>query len=261
MNLSIYQVDAFSNKLFGGNPAAIVPLEKWIPEELMQAIAAENNLAETAYFVPLDDIYFIRWFTPKAEVKLCGHATLASAHVLFEHLGFAVNRVTFDSKSGLLQVEKKEDNVLELDFPSAEIEAVEVGSAFLDSLNILPKETYKALEDYLFVFGNEPEIRNLEVDFNKLKKVPCRGLICTAEGMEVDFVSRFFAPAFGIDEDPVTGSAHTKLIPYWSEKLGKTEMEALQLSERKGHLFCQYRGDRVKIAGQAVTYLQGQIQV
>ncbi|WP_304234665.1 PhzF family phenazine biosynthesis protein [Jiulongibacter sediminis] len=260
MKLPIYQADAFTDTVFGGNPAAIVPLKEWISDDLMQKIALENNLSETAYLVENNNRFHIRWFTPAVEVDLCGHATLAAAHILFEELGYAKDIIFFDSKSGELTV-KKDRDLLTLNFPATKPIKAEIPYELVDSFNIKPEITLKANEDYFFVFRNETEIRNLDPDFAKLKKVKSRGIICTAKGDEVDFVSRFFAPAAGIDEDPVTGSAHTKLAPYWSEILGKQTMNALQISARLGKLECTMKGDRVLISGKAVSYLKGEITV
>ncbi len=260
MNLPIYQVDAFTSNLFGGNPAAVIPLDYWLDHNLMQAIASENNLSETAYFVPEGEGFRIRWFTPATEVDLCGHATLATAHVLFDHLNYGKSEILFQSKSGILKVIKAGD-LLELDFPATELSRESVPEDILAGFNYKPIEKYKANEDFLLVFENESQISQLDPDFAALKKVKSRGIICTAisEDPEIDFVSRFFAPAAGINEDPVTGSAHTKLIPYWSKKLNKTEMIARQISARGGELFCKLDDDRVKIGGKAVSYLHGEI--
>lgn len=260
MKLPIYQADAFTDQVFGGNPAAIVPLKKWIPDELMQKIALENNLSETAYFVEQNNRFHIRWFTPAVEVDLCGHATLAAAHILFEELRYEGNKITFDSKSGELSVDRS-GTLLTLDFPATVPVEADIPPELLTGFNIKPETCLKAGEDYFFVFENEETIRNLTPDFGKLKTIKSRGIICTAKGNEVDFVSRFFAPAAGIDEDPVTGSAHTKLAPYWSEKLGKNELEALQISARLGKLKCTLKGSRVLIAGNAISYLKGEITV
>ncbi len=258
MKLRIFQADAFASSLFKGNPAAIVPLEEWLPDELMQQIAMENNLSETAFFVKEQDDYHIRWFTPTMEVALCGHATLATAHILMNELGFAEDRVLFSSKSGQLAVNKS-DNLLELDFPVQAPEKSELPEGLTDGFQFTPVESLKAHEDYLLIFESEQQVAELSPDFGLLARIPARGIICSAPGKEVDFVSRFFAPAAGINEDPVTGSAHTKLIPYWAEKLGKTRLSAKQISQRGGELFCSLKGDRVTIAGEAVTYLDGWI--
>lgn len=256
--MRIYQVDAFSNRLLGGNPAAIVPLESWLPDELMQALAGENNLSETAFIVPCDkQIFEIRWFTPTIEVDLCGHATVAAAHVFFNHLGYKRPEITFDSRSGLLTV-RREENLYVLNFPSDSLQrASQYNDEFAKILNVKVLETWKGKSDYMVVLENEAIVCNLTPDFGLLKKVPSRGLIATARGEEVDFVSRCFFPQSGIDEDPVTGSAHTTLTPYWAERLTKNRLTARQLSARGGELWCKYLGSRVEIAGEAVTYMIG----
>ncbi|MDH3382030.1 MAG: PhzF family phenazine biosynthesis protein [Flavobacteriaceae bacterium] len=261
MKLKIFQVDAFTNQVFGGNPAAICVLESWISTKLMQQIAAENNLAETAFIVKKEDFYEIRWFTPKVEVDLCGHATLATAHVLFNHFNTQVNQLNFYSPlSGNLSV-KKENEFLTLDFPTDILNKIETPHVLIDALGEKPIESWKGKTDFMLVFKNQEEIENFSPNFPLLETVGGRGVIVTAKGNNVDFVSRFFGPQVGINEDPVTGSAHTTLIPYWSQILGKTKLTAQQLSERKGDLYCEYKGDRVLIAGNAVTYLIGEIEV
>lgn len=260
MRTRIFQVDAFTDKLFGGNPAAVCPLDKWLPDETMQKIAMENNLSETAFFVKTEDRFHIRWFTPKVEVSLCGHATLASAHVLFNHLDWNGEEIRFNSESGLLTV-KKENELLTLNFPSDPIHPADPPSDLIDALKVNPLEIYKGKTDYLLILGSHEEVQSANPDFNLLKKIPVRGVIISARGEFSDFVSRFFAPASGVDEDPVTGSAHTSMIPYWAEKLAKNELSAVQLSARKGHLFCKYLGERVEISGRAITYLDGEITI
>ncbi len=258
MNLTIFQVDAFSETPFSGNPAAVVPLENWLPEYTMQNIAMENNLSETAFFVPLKKSFHIRWFTPVSEVNLCGHATLATAHVLFNHLGFNGQKIDFHSRSGILSVEKK-DELIVLDFPASEIIQTVMKDYAGKIFGILPKQCFKGREDLMFLFRSEEEINILMPDIQLMKTVETRGIIVTAPSEKYDFVSRFFAPAEGIDEDPVTGSAHTMLIPYWSDKLNKQEMIAKQVSKRGGVVYCRNEGERVKIAGKAVTFLHGEI--
>ncbi|MGN6248672.1 MAG: PhzF family phenazine biosynthesis protein [Ginsengibacter sp.] len=259
MKQIIYQADAFTSELFGGNPAAVCPLVSWLPDELMQKIAMENNLSETAFFVWSNDHFDIRWFTPTTEVDLCGHATLASAYVLFHEESFKGNQITFQSKrSGSLTV-YRDGNLLTLDFPADEVTPAELTKELTGGFNLKPLEAYKGKTDYMLVFNNEEEIKNLQPDFQKIAKVNARGIIVTARGNEVDFVSRFFGPAAGVNEDPVTGSAHTTLAPYWSEKLAKKELTAIQLSERKGYLKCTYLGERVKISGECRLYLKGEI--
>ncbi|HEX8425519.1 PhzF family phenazine biosynthesis protein [Hymenobacter sp.] len=263
MNLPIYQIDAFSDRPFAGNPAAVCPLESWLPAETMQAIAAENNLAETAFFVPgSGNEYEIRWFTPAVEVELCGHATLASAHVLYQHLGFAGSEITFHSRSGPLLVLRETDGRLTLDFPSRPPQPLpNHPDGLLDGLGATPLHVL-AGPDLVALFATEAEVRAIRPDFTQLARVEYRAVIVTAPGTEgTDFVSRFFGPRVGVPEDPVTGSAHTTLIPYWSEKLGKTTLKARQVSPRGGELWCELRGDRVRISGYAVTYLRGEIEV
>jgi PhzF family phenazine biosynthesis protein len=260
MNLTIYQVDAFTNKVFGGNPAAICPLEEWLDAELMQKIALENNLSETAYFVKREDFYEIRWFTPTYEIDLCGHATLASAYVIFEILKLETDKIKFVShKSGELFVEKKGD-LLVLDFPSRPVQKAEAPIGLIEAIGKQPKEVFKA-RDYFVVYENEQEVLDISPDFTALLKIDAHGFIVTAKGDSSDFVSRFFAPEVGVFEDPVTGSAHCNLIPFWAERLGKTELFGRQISARGGELFCELNGDRVKIGGRAVLYLKGEIYV
>lgn len=258
--LQIFQADAFASGLFKGNPAAVVPLKEWLPDLIMQQIAAENNLSETAFFIPEGDHFHIRWFTPKAEVKLCGHATLATAHVLFNELNFQGKQIEFNSKSGILTVRKTKDK-LQLDFPADFALDVEPVSAFSEAFGAKPLATLKGRTDYLLLFDSEETIQNIKPNFHLLNQTVARGIMVTAKGNEVDFVSRFFAPGVGIDEDPVTGSAHTTLVPFWAKHLNKTEMTALQLSERGGQLWCSLSGERVLIAGKAVTYLRGEIDI
>lgn len=260
MQLQIYQIDAFANKAFEGNPAAVCPLDDWLPTEMMQAIALENNLSETAFFKRDGDGFEIRWFTPAVEVDLCGHATLATAHVLFEHLGCKEKVIRFDSRSGTLAVEKAEAGYT-LDFPADVIQQQPVETLHEEVLGILPVEAWEGKDDLMLVLKSEKEVLDLAPDFQKMKQIPTRGVIATAPGTQVDFISRCFFPNAGIDEDPVTGSAHTTLIPFWSKRLNKTSLQARQLSKRGGDLGCQLLGDRVKITGNGVTYLQGNIQV
>lgn len=255
---TIYQVDAFSGEVFRGNPAAVVPLEKWLPAEVMQAIALENNLSETAFFVPRGGGFQLRWFTPTVEVDLCGHATLASAHVLYHHLGFNQGHIEFHTRSGQLNVQQHSSEYL-MDFPADQIAATEVPPALLEGLNETPLEVYMGREDYLVVFETESDVASLKPDFYRLKALKGRGVIVTAPGDEVDFVSRGFFPNAGVDEDPVTGSAHTTLTPYWAGRLEKKELTARQISQRGGAVRCFLKEDRVELAGQAVTYLIGKI--
>lgn len=264
MQLTIYQVDAFTNKLFHGNPAAIVPLKEWLNDDIMQRIAMENNLAETAFFVPSDqdDIdYEIRWFTPAIEINLCGHATLASAWILYNKIGFTQENLRFSCKSGKLSVEKRGD-VFHMDFPSWKPERFSEYPE--DLMYILKVEemvgVYKN-RDLLVELLNEEAVKKCSPDFSALKNTGYK-VIITAPGTDgVDFVSRFFAPTAGIDEDPVTGSAHSQLIPFWAEKLNKKKMFAKQLSQRGGELECKWWGDRVTMSGQCVFYMQGEITI
>lgn len=262
MKLTLYQVDAFTDKLFGGNPAAIIPLKKWIPDLLMQQLAMENNLAETAFFVPSEKKgvdYDIRWFTPGLEINLCGHATLASAFVIFELLKEKKKKVVFDCKSGLLTVTRSKEMLL-MDFPSWKPERIsEYPPELLDALGHPEIAGVYANREYMVELMNEQAVRNSKPDFSGLKKLD-KMVIITAPGKEVDFVSRFFAPTAGIDEDPVTGSAHSQLIPFWSEKLGKQVMNAKQLSARGGDLYCEQREGRVIMGGQCVFYMKGQVR-
>jgi PhzF family phenazine biosynthesis protein len=255
--LNMYQIDAFSSQVFSGNPAAVCPLETWIEDSLMQAIAQENNLSETAFFVPEGNGYHIRWFTPAAEVDLCGHATLATAFVLFEYFDVPGNQIRFNSRSGELKVEKEND-LLAMDFPSQPPSPCKPPDALRAGLQGMPSDILSS-EDYFVVFANEDEIKAMKPDMAELEKLDLRGVVITAKGKNVDFVSRFFAPKFGIQEDPVTGSSHCALIPYWADKLSKKDLHALQVSKRGGEIFCKDHGDRVVIAGRAVKYMEGTI--
>jgi len=258
MKITIYQVDAFTDKVFGGNPAAVCPLDKWIDAGLMQNIALENNLSETAFFVPKGDAFEIRWFTPKLEINLAGHPTLATAHVIFDHLGYAREEILFQTmKSGELKASKK-NGIIRLDFPGYDVGKVAPPEPLLKGLGAPPKEVFLG-RDYFAVYNNEKEILALDPDFRELARLDCLGIIVTAPGDSCDFVSRFFAPRAGINEDPVTGSAHTLLIPYWAKKLNKNKLHAYQVSERRGELFCEYLGERVIIGGRAVTFMKGEI--
>lgn len=263
MKLTLYQVDAFTNKLFGGNPAAVIPLKKWLPDELMQQIALENNLSDTAFFVPSKDTtadYDIRWFTPEVEINLCGHATLASAFVLFDILKKKKKKVVFNSKSGLLTVRKK-DEIFEMDFPSWKPEKItEYPGELIASLGNPEIAGVYRYRDYLVELSNEEAVKKIEPDFTLMKKANGK-VIITAPGKEVDFVSRFFAPTAGIDEDPVTGSAHSQLIPFWNYKLSKEKMIAKQLSKRGGDIYCEQKGERVIMGGQCVFYMKGEIVI
>lgn len=260
MEIPLYQVDAFTNTLFGGNPAAVCVLESWLDDDVMQKIGAENNLSETAFIVKRGDQYDLRWFTPTTEIDLCGHATLASAFVVFNYLDTSLHRVEFITKSGLLTVDRV-GNLLEMDFPSQEATKLSKNESLGEALGLEPVEFYKSTYP-MVVYKSESQVRELKLDFVKLKKVEdCLGVIVTAPGDSVDFVSRFFAPNLGIDEDPVTGSAHCTLVPYWSERLEKSILHAWQVSKRGGEVFCENRGDRVNISGNAVLYLKGVINL
>jgi predicted PhzF superfamily epimerase YddE/YHI9 len=261
MRLPMYQVDAFTDSLFGGNPAAVCPLDAWLPDATMQAIAAENNLAETAFFVRDGGDYALRWFTPTVEVDLCGHATLASGHVVFSFLEPRRESVGFHTvKAGTLTVSRRGD-LLVMDFPSRPAEPCEPPPGLLAALGGRPREVLGA-RDCLVVYDTAADVAALEPDLTALGKVDCWAAIVTAPGDNgIDFVSRFFAPAQGVPEDPVTGSAHCTLVPYWAKRLGKTQFEARQLSRRGGALGCALNGDRVSIGGKAITYLEGQIEV
>ncbi|MCC9136180.1 PhzF family phenazine biosynthesis protein [Pontibacter silvestris] len=259
--IKLYQIDAFTDKVFRGNPAAVCVLDEWLEDEKMQNIAAENNLAETAFLVKRENDYEIRWFTPLVEVDLCGHATLASAYVLFNFYNHATDRLNlYSHRSGMLSVEKTGEE-LTLNFPIDVIEKAEAPKALVEALGNTPTATYKGKTDYLLVFASQQDIEAMKPDLRLLATVEARGIIVSAPGDEVDFVSRFFAPQVGVDEDPVTGSAHTTLIPYWSDKLRKKSLTAKQLSKRHGDLKCELLGDRVNISGKAVAYLTGEIDV
>ena len=270
--MRIYQLDAFTDRLFSGNPAAVVPLTDWLPDEQMQQIAAENNLAETAFYVQTEDDthYHIRWFTPTVEVDLCGHATLAAGYVVFflETTANESDQIYFDSRSGSLKVCRSDDGWLTLDFPADVVQKANVQPpALIASVKEKPVAVFKGKTDYMLVYETQAQIEALAPDFREMSTVPARGVIVTAPGDSaeaVDFVSRFFGPQSGIDEDPVTGSAYTTLVPYWAEKLGKTELTARQLSKRGGYLRCKLNDDgknpaRVDISGQVQLYLTGEI--
>lgn len=260
MTIPYYEVLAFTDRLFAGNPAGICILEEWLPDPLLQKIAAENNLAETAFFIDRGNFFDIRWLSPLAEIDLCGHATIGSAHVLFQHLGRSGNSLTFQSrKSGELRVDRVDDRLV-LDFPSRPPSPCHVPPLLAQSLGREPKEVYKG-RDYMAVFERPEEVAGIVPDFAALMKLDGQGVFVTAPGTESDFVSRYFAPRVGVPEDPVTGSIHCTLIPYWSKRLGKTKLHARQLSPRGGELFCEDRGDRVGIGGTAVTYIEGTVHV
>ena len=259
MDLPYYQVDAFSSRLFAGNPAGVCLLEEWLPDATLQSIATENNQSETAFVIVRQDHVDLRWFTPVVEVDLCGHATLAAAHVLFRHQGYSGDEIQFHTRSGTLRVLRRGD-VLSLELPSWPAVACDAPAALVKGLGKAPLLTAKA-QDFLAIYETEEEVRNLQPDFAELKRLDARGIIATAPGEECDFVSRFFGPAVGVNEDPVTGSAHCTLVPYWAEQIGRTELAALQISARGGELTCFLRGDRVTLAGRAKTYLSGAIHL
>jgi predicted PhzF superfamily epimerase YddE/YHI9 len=259
MKLPLYQVDAFTRRMFGGNPAAIVLLDEWLPDETLQAIAAENNLAETAFVIPRSEVSPLRWFTPGMEVDLCGHATLATAYVLFRHRFPSLDRITFSTRSGNLIVARDGD-LLRMDFPSRPGRAVEISDQIVSAVGMRPREALLA-RDLLVIFEREEEVRAFRPGFERIASVDAFALIISAPGDTVDFVSRFFAPRAGVPEDPVTGSAHCTLVPYWAARLGKPKLVAKQLSARGGDLSCELRGDRVLISGNAVEYLRGEIDV
>ncbi|SKA13054.1 PhzF family phenazine biosynthesis protein [Sediminibacterium ginsengisoli] len=252
----IYIADAFTNRVFGGNPAAVCPLESWLPAETMQQLAAENNLSETAFFVARTDGAFdIRWFTPELEIDLAGHPTLATAFILFTELGYASDTIVFHSKSGELRVTRKGE-LLEMNFPARMPVVCDVPAELLNAFSIAPSRVLRS-RDYFLIYDTQEQVENAKVDFQQLNQVETLGVIITARGNDADFVSRFFVPNSVIGEDPVTGSAHATLIPYWGEELKLETMKALQLSKRKGELWCGYHGDRVTIAGQAALYMKG----
>jgi predicted PhzF superfamily epimerase YddE/YHI9 len=260
MKLPLYQLDAFTGRLFAGNPAAVCPLQRWLSDATMQAIAAENNLSETAFLVPEGSDFGLRWFTPLVEVDLCGHATLASGKVVFEHLWPGTSSVRFRTRSGMLGVVEQGD-WLELDFPVRPAAPCDPPAGLLDAVGGTPLEVRRSVRDYLVVYATQAEVAALRPAMAPLAALGLVGVIATARGEESDFVSRFFAPGAGIDEDPVTGSAHCVLAPYWARELGKNALEARQISKRGGVLRCQLRGERVGIAGQVVLYLEGTIEV
>jgi len=261
MELPIYQVDAFASRVFAGNPAAVMPLEQWLSDDVLQAIAGENNLSETAFFVERDGDYALRWFTPAVEVDLCGHATLAAAHVLFEHLGYADDEVRFHTRSGELRV-RREGSRLTLDFPAVQLEPVAVDLAICKALGataseaVLPRVNAHSV---LYVYEFEQDVAGLKPDFAALRASSEHCVIATAPGDDCDFVSRFFGPQVGIDEDPVTGSAHCALVPYWAKRLHQDTLQARQISARGGELACRLQEGRVLMSGQAVTYMRGSV--
>lgn len=259
--IKLFQADAFADGLFEGNPAAVCVLDEWLPDATMQSVAAENNLAETAFIVPKGNDFEIRWFTPSVEVDLCGHATLATAYVLFNCLDFGEPEIIFYSlHSGILKVSKQGETLF-LDFPADSLEKQADPELLKACIGLVPQELYKGKTDYIAFVDSEATVKNLKPDFTAIAALNARGLIVTARGDEADFVSRFFGPRVGVNEDPVTGSAHTSLTPLWSKKLGKKEMTARQLSKRGGNLTCVNNGDRVLIGGKAKLYLEGEISI
>jgi len=259
--LRIFQVDAFTESVFSGNPAAVCPLDNWLDERVMQAIAEENNLAETAFFVQRGDQYDLRWFTPRFEVNLCGHATLASAYVIFHVLGTSRESIRFETRSGTLEV-RRDGDLFVMNFPALPpVECPDPPPALLAGLSIPPNEVLWAPDDYLVVYDSQETVTALQPDLSRLEELHSRGVVVTAQGVDVDFVSRYFAPSYGIPEDPVTGSTHCMLVPYWAKRLGAMRFHARQLSKRGGDLFCELHDDRVSIAGHAVLYLEGSICV
>ncbi|MCX5840958.1 MAG: PhzF family phenazine biosynthesis protein [Deltaproteobacteria bacterium] len=259
MRIKQYQVDAFTARAFEGNPAAVCPLESWLDDGLLQAIAEENNLSETAFFVPSGKGFKLRWFTPVAEVDLCGHATLATAHILFETLGYDKKSITFETRSGDLVVARK-GNLLEMNFPSLPPVPIAIPGALIAGLGQRPVAVFSAV-DYLAVFECEETVRAIVPEHSLLRQLDLRGVIVTAPGSAVDFVSRFFAPKLGIPEDPVTGSAHCTLTPYWAKRLDKNLLTAKQISKRGGYVTCEMKGDRVALSGSAVTFMQSEIVI
>ena len=258
-NIDLYQIDAFSDQVFKGNPACVVPLNSWLEDQVMLNIAKENGVAETAFFIPTGKGFYLRWFTPEIEMDLCGHATLATAHCIFEHLGFEENQILFESNSGLLTV-KRVGHLYQMDFPSRMPVPSTLPAIIGEALSIAPKLVLKS-RDYVLVYDSEEDIKNISVDRSLLDQINLDpgGVVVTALGKDCDFVSRYFTPQASILEDPVTGSAHCSLIPYWSNRLGKNKLKARQLSERGGVLFCEQFNDRVLISGSAKTYLNGSI--
>lgn len=259
MKLTIYQVDAFASQLFSGNPAAVVPLTEWLSDDILQKIAAENNLSETVYYIINDDVIEIRWFTPAAEVDLCGHATLATAYVLKNCEGFTGQVIPFYShRSGHLPVTIHEDSFT-MNFPCDIITEIELTDELRHTSNKEPLKAFKGKTDYMLVFEKQSDISSMQPNLSVIEKLQARGLIVTAKGDDCDFVSRFFGPQCGVNEDPVTGSAHTTLTPYWSSVLNKHDFTARQLSTRSGDLVCKLVGERVEITGKAVLFMKGEI--
>ncbi len=260
MKIPIYQVDAFHEQIFKGNPAAVCPLDKWLPDTLMQAIAMENNLSETAFFVKIKNGFNIRWFTPKSEVDLCGHATLASAHVLFSHLDYPGDQILFHSKSGDLMINRDAKGIVQMNFPAYFPQELKDDRDYGKVFGLQPLSAFRS-QKLMLVYESEDQIKSISPQFDEVKLLDDVGVIITSEGKEFDFVSRFFAPAVGINEDPVTGSVHSILIPFWANKLGKSKLKAYQCSQRGGIIYCEYLNDRVMIGGNTKTFMQGTIYV
>jgi PhzF family phenazine biosynthesis protein len=259
LKLDLYQIDAFAKNIFEGNPAGVCPLEKWLDDSIMQKIANENNLSETAFFIKENNIFYIRWFTPSNEVDMCGHATLASAYVIFEILSYKENEIIFNSKSGILKVIKDNDK-FKMNFPIQEIVKCDIPNNILKAFETKPIECYKSM-DYILIFEDENDIINAKPNLELLKDIDNRGIIITSKSKKYDFVNRFFAPKYGVNEDPVTGSAFTQLIPYWNKVLNKDIFIAKQISQRGGEVFCKLQNDRVDISGYAKKYLEGIIEL
>ena len=259
MKLNLYQIDAFAKNIFEGNPAAVCPLDKWLEDNMMQKIANENNLSETAFFVKENNKFHIRWFTPSNEVDMCGHATLASAYVIFEILNYEKNEIIFNSKSGVLKVTKENDK-FKMNFPIQKIIKCDIPNGISKAFEIQPIECYKSM-DYILIFENEKDILNAKPNLALLKDIDTRGVIITSKSKKYDFINRFFAPKYGIDEDSVTGSAFTQLIPYWNKVLNKDTFIAKQVSQRSGEVFCKLNNDRLEISGYAKKYLEGVIDI
>ena len=259
MEIILYQIDAFASKLFEGNPAAVCPLDEWLPDEIMQSIATENNLSETAFYIPKDSGFHIRWFTPASEVDLCGHATLATAYVLFNILCYEKDKIEFDSKSWILTV-VKDNGWLVMDFPAQPPVPCDIPEEIVKAFTATPIECLRS-EDLIVVFESESDVESANPDFELLKKLDLRGVAITAKSTRYDFVARFFAPKYGIPEDPVTGSAYTQLAPYWESKIGSKLFSVKQVSSRGGELTCAIVDDRVLISGKAIKYLEGKIKI
>lgn len=259
MKLRMWQVDAFTDRVFAGNPAAVMPLDEWLPDATLLAVAAENNLSETAFLVRESTGYRLRWFTPTMEVALCGHATLATAHVVFQHLEPSRERIVFHSKSGPLHVERDGDRIV-LDFPEYTQGAIEPSALLIEALGVRPLECYLGIK-CMAVLADEAAVRSVQPDFAKVARLPGFGLIVTAPGDDCDLASRFFVPQGGVPEDPVTGSAHCQLAPYWATRLGRRQLHARQVSARGGELWLEHRAPRVRLAGHAVQFLEGLVEI